>query len=184
MTAKRIARILLLVPLLALAACSTGLRIFDDGFSATDLGDGRWAVKFDSTQVRSDGEAEANLMVHTARWAIDHGASYFTVHELTIGNETKIRTEGDAPSTSDAEVNERSAPSPTAGEASSSRVTATREGRFTARGSVRLWKTMPENAGAELYDASRVLDKYAGQRGRTATSRITVQEKVDVRNVP
>lgn len=169
-------RLLVLVLVSALAACSTGLRIVDRGFSATDLGEGRWAVKFDSTDVRSDAEAEANLMVHTARWAIDHGATYFTIHELIVGNETKIRTDNDSWSTPRATSTESGTATSTTDETKSSRVTTTREGRNTARANVRLWKERPEGAGGELYEASKVLDKYAAQRGRTATSRITVQE--------
>ena len=95
MSTKPFFQILSLTTILALAACSTGLHIFDSGYSAIDVGEGRWAVKFDSTEVRSTAEAEANLMVHTARWAIDHNATHFSVYELVIGNETKFRTDAD-----------------------------------------------------------------------------------------
>jgi hypothetical protein len=57
-------------------------------------------------------------------------------------------------------------------------MTTTREGRYTARGSIRLWRESPSNAGSELYEASKVLDTYAGMRGKTTTSRITVRERV------
>jgi hypothetical protein len=134
-------------------------------------------VKFDSIEVRSDAEAEANLMVHTARWAIDHGATHFTIHELIVGNETQIRTDTDAWITPRATSTESGTATSTTDETKSSRVTTTREGRFTARANVRLWKGQPENAGGELYEASKVLDKYAGQRGKTTTSRITVREQ-------
>lgn len=184
MAAPRTSRTLLLISLFALAACSTGLHIFDEGFSATDLGEGRWAVKFDSTEVRSEGEAEANLMVHTARWAIDHGATHFSIHELIVGNETKIRTDTDGWTTPRATSTESGTATSMTDETKSSRVTTTREGRYTSRANIRLWKGHPENAGGELYEASKVLDKYAGQAGKTATSRITVREKVEIRTVP
>lgn len=167
----------LVIPLLALLSCSSGLRIVDDGFTANDLTEGRWAVKFDSTDVRSDAEAEANLMVHTARFAIDHGASYFTIHELVVGNEVKLRTDTEAWITPSATSSESGTVTTTTEDTRSSRVTTTREGRYTARGSIRLWQERPTTAGGELYEASRVLDKYAGMRGKTATSRITVQER-------
>ena len=166
MTATLPSRLVLCFSLLVLAACASGLRIVDDGFSANDLTEGRWSVKFDSTEVRSDAEAEANLMVHTARFAIDHGASYFTLHELVVGNETKLRTDTEAWTT------------PSATSSESGTVTTTREGRYTARGSIRLWRERPANAGGELYEASKVLDTYAGMRGKTTTSRITVRERV------
>ena len=178
MTATRFSRLFLLILLLVLAACASGLRIVDDGFSANDLTEGRWSVKFDSTEVRSDAEAEANLMVHTARFAIDHGASYFTLHELVVGNETKLRTDAEAWTTPSATSSESGTVTTTTEETRSSRVTTTREGRYTARASIRLWRERPTNAGGELYEASKVLDKYAGMRGKSTTSRITVRERV------
>lgn len=177
MNATLASRLLLLIPILALVACSSGLRIIGDGFSANDLTEGRWAVKFDSTDVRSDAEAEANLMVHTARFAIDHGASYFTIHELVVGNEVKLRTDTDGWTTPSATSTESGTVTTTTEDTRSSRVTTTREGRYTARASIRLSRERPEKADGELYEASKVLDKYAGMRGKTTTSRITVQER-------
>jgi len=176
MTTKPFFRILSLTTILVLAACSTGLHIFDTGYSAIDVGEGRWAVKFDSTEVRSDAEAEANLMVHTARWAIDHNATHFSVYELVIGNETKFRTDSDTWINPRATSTESGTATSTTDETKSSRLTTTREGRFTARANIRLWKGHPEKIEGELYDASKVLDKYRGLRGKTTTSRITVQE--------
>ncbi|MBI2214473.1 MAG: hypothetical protein HYU52_12575 [Acidobacteria bacterium] len=177
MYAIRNSRRLILGMTLTFLACSTGLRIVDDGFSANDLGEGRWAVKFDSTAVRSNAEAEANLMVHTARWTIDHGASYFTMYELVIGNETRITTDRNTWITPQATSPESGTATSTTDETTSSRVTTTREGRYTARAIIRLSKGHPESAEGELYEASKVLDKYAGQRGKTVTSRITVREQ-------
>jgi hypothetical protein len=156
----------------------------DTGFTETDLGEGRWAVKLDSTEVRSDAEAEANLMVHLARWTIDHGASYFTIHELVVGSETKFRTDTDTWHTPSATSTESGTVSTTTEETRSSRVTTTSEGRFTARANIILWPARPEKPEGELYDASKVLDKYSRLAGRTPTSRITVKEKIslDVRS--
>ncbi|MGK2856725.1 MAG: CC0125/CC1285 family lipoprotein [Thermoanaerobaculia bacterium] len=179
MIATRNSRFLSFIPLLALVACSSGLRIVDGGLSSTDLGEGRWAVKFDSTSVRSDAEAEANLMVHTARFVIDHGASWFTIHELVVGNETKMKTDTEAWTTPSATSSESGTATSATEETRSSRVTTTREGRYTARANIRLWQERPENAGGELYEASRVLDQYAGMRGKTTTSRITMREQTN-----
>ncbi len=156
-------------------SCSTGIRIVDYGFTATDLGDGLWAAKFDSMQVASKEEAEANFMVHSARWTIDHGALYFVIEDLNVDGETKVALDRGAPTTA-------TSPSQGGGGSTQSPVSDTQsavgtghiEKHHVARGTIRISRDMPAATAGRVYEASRVLDQYADAPG-------TSKAKTDVR---
>jgi hypothetical protein len=161
------------------AACAPGLRIVDYGFTANDLGEGHWAVRFDSTEVTSKEEAEANFMVHSARWTIDHGGLYFTVEALTVDGDTKFAVDRDSQSeSSSAPLNGTSSTPSPASNTQSSVATGRIEKHHVARGTIHISRERPAGSAGTVYEATRVLDSYAGAGGKTAKSSLRVGNSV------
>jgi hypothetical protein len=158
--------VLALAAVVLVCSCSTGLRIVDHGFSATDLGEGHWAAKFDSMEVASKEEAEANFMVFSARWTIDHGALYFVVEDLTIDGETKVALDRGAPSTATSpSLGGGGSPQSPVSDTQSAVGTGHIEKHHVARGTIRISRERPAATAGQVYEASRVLDHYAGAPG-------------------
>ena len=84
---------LLLLLLTSLGCASSGLNIVDEGFTAVETSPAQFAVKLESDEIRSEEEAEANLLVHAARWTIDHSGFYFTISDRIRGHESSIALE-------------------------------------------------------------------------------------------
>ena len=157
---------------LLLGGCSSGFQIDDSGFKATDLGEGRWAVVFESTKVHSAEEAEMNLMYHSAKWTIDHGGVWFTFEGTGSGSETHYQTRsssGMEPSSASPAGTVTSAGS---SEPQSSIVTTSREKTFETRATIRVSREKPEG---KAYEATRVVSEVHAQRGRRIESGVKVR---------
>lgn len=167
-------RIAVLASLLAAGCASSGLRIVETGFSAVETAPSQFAVKLESAEIRTDEEAEANLLVHSARWTIDHSGVYFTLRDRISGHETGIDVEQASREDSGTGV-----PTVTQAETGGYTTAATgkRRANWSMRATLRIYRDKPEHAEGTVYEASRVLDRYMKTRTTTPTSRAGVAVK-------
>lgn len=149
---------LLLLLLTSLGCASSGLNIVDEGFSAVETSPAQFAVKLESDEIRSAEEAEANLLVHAARWTIDHSGFYFTISDRIRGHESSIALEQAAREDGGTGVPTVTQSSGTGGYTSST--TGRRETVWSVRATLRIYREKPEDAEGTVYEATRVLDQY------------------------
>jgi hypothetical protein len=163
---KRIG-IAVLSSLVAVGCASSGLRIVETGFSAVETAPSQFAVKLESAEIRTDEEAEANLLVHAARWTIDHSGVYFTLGDRISGHETGIDVEQASREDSGTGV-------PTVTQTSTGGYTTAATGKRRAtrsmRATLRIYRDKPEGIEETIYEASRVLDRYHQTRTTTGST--------------
>jgi len=155
------------------AACSTGgLRIVESGFTAVETAPSQFVVKLESDEIRSTEEAEANLLVHSARWTIDHGGVYFTLSDRIEGHESAIELEKD--STEGTSTGVPTVTQPATG-GYTSQTTGKRRTSWSVRANLRIYLDPPKDVDERVYEASQVLDEIRGVTGPAPTSRLGVK---------
>jgi len=166
---------ILIVGTWSLIACSSGgIRIVDTGFSAVETSPSRFVVKIESDEIRSKEEAEANLLVHSARWTIDHSGVYFTISDRIEDRDSEIDLEQDSTEASGTGVPTVTQPA-TGGYTSST--TGKRRTSWTVRATLMIYRDKPEGVDVPIYDAGRVLDEIRDTRGALSSSRVTVSSR-------
>lgn len=161
-----------LTTLLALGCASSAVRIIDTGFSAVETAPSQFAVKLESDEIRTQEEAETNLLVHSARWTIDHSGFYFTISDRVRGHESSIDLEQASREDSGTGV-------PTVTQAGTGGYTSSTTGRrrtnWSMRATLRIYREKPDAEGGTVYEATRVLDQY--RQARTSGARTGVGVK-------
>jgi hypothetical protein len=149
--------IILIVSLIVVGCASGGLRIVETGFSAEETAPTQFAVKLESDQIRSEEEAEANLLVHSARWTIDHSGFYFTISDRIRGHDSEIDLEQ-----ASREDGGTGVPTITSGGSGgyTSSTTGKRRTTWSVRATLRIYRDKPTDTDETVYEATRVLDKY------------------------
>lgn len=149
--------ITLLVSFIAIGCASGGLRIVDTGFSAVETAPTQFAVKLESDRIRSREEAEANLLVHSARWTIDHSGFYFTISDRIHGHDSEIDLEK-----ASREDGGTGVPTITPGGSGgyTSSTTGKRRTTWSVRATLRIYRDKPADTEETVYEATRVLDQY------------------------
>jgi hypothetical protein len=160
--------IAILIALFALSCASSGLRIVETGFSAVETSPSQFAVKLESDEIRTREEAEANLLVHSARWTIDHSGFYFTLSDRIRGHESEIGLDKESREGSGTGV-PTVTQSATGGYTSST--TAERRTVWSLRATLRIYRDKPEGTDETIYEATRVLDQYREIRTSTSGNR-------------
>lgn len=142
------------------ASCrSARIRIVPNAFTATETAPSQFTVKLESDEIRTAEEAEANLLVHAARFTIDHGGFYFTIADRVVGSEAEFNVSKQSEEQSGAGV-----PTVTSS-ASGGYSTSTSASRTTTRSiraTLHLYRDRPEAYSGTIYEAVKVLDRYRG----------------------
>lgn len=162
MSASRVA--LLATTIFVLGCASSGLRIVERGFTATETAPSQFTVKLESDELRTDEEAETNLLVHAARWTIDHGGVYFTLTDRIRGSHTGIDLE-------QASREDTGTGVPTVTQSGTGGYTTSATGKrrttFSLRATLRIYRDRPDDAAGTVHEASRVLDRFHQTRPTT-----------------
>lgn len=152
------------ITLLSFGCSSSALRIVETGFTAVETAPSQFAVKMESDEIRTEQEAEANLLVHCARWTIDHSGFYFTISDRVRGHESSIDLE-------QASREDGGTGVPTVTQAGTGGYTSSTTGKrrtiWSLRATLRLYRDKPENVEDPAYEATRVLDQYAPLQSAT-----------------
>lgn len=114
-------------------------------------------MKLESDQLRTAEEAEANLLVHSARWTIDHSGVYFVLSDRIEGHESGFDLEKE--SREDTGTGVPTVTQPATGGYTSS-TTGKRNTSWSIRATLEIYRDKPEGVNGTVYEASRVLDQY------------------------
>lgn len=157
MTSSRVV-VAALISFFTLGCASGALRIVESGFTAVETAPTQFAIKLESDQIRSDEELEANLLVHSARWTIDHSGFFFTISDRVRGQESEIDLEQDSREEGGTGV-------PTITQGGTGGYTSAAVGKRVTtrslRATLRIYRDRPEDAEGTVFEAIRVLERYS-----------------------